>query len=509
MVEAITKMHPSTTLVAEKLFKAWCMAPIKRKSRKVAESFRQGKMAEPLIHNNIQSFVSENTSALIKIVHLTTVGMTRSSDDGISAVSPDGVGVLQFSLLDDIEDARTVEEKDVVKLKKFFEVASNNTNTLLKDESEGGIWKLVMVALEYKHKSQPATIAKNQSIVSTVLNGRCVVVLNLGHEEDRTIFQKSIPNIDYRCQVLHELVVCSVGCVMYICASTRIDFALIILLPNTIVESYVALMKYSQESHFEWLYEEGSAMARYDRDLTRMPDFKGISNWGYAGDRDTVKCRLQLMMALFELRQELGKPLEACTYLLPKVIPRWNIEKGGVDDMSQVLAHVLNWCGPINPLQVMWMRVTFVCLYNDWRLHELIETHEYLLSEECTSFYKYQDKRQKVGKPFVDFLCSAFDALKVPAELNKGDSPRKRSDGVSREPVAETADAVEWQFRTAKHISRFGKSYHAQRTASTCSLCHVPLCSEPPAPQEQGAGLCPLPQMSCFERWHTCREIMP
>lgn len=68
-------------------------------------------------------------------------------------------------------------------------------------------------------------------------------------------------------------------------------------------------------------------------------------DWGYAGDHDTVKCRLQVMMALFELRLEKGKPLEACTYLLPKFISKWNIEKGGVDDMSQVLAHVLNWCG--------------------------------------------------------------------------------------------------------------------------------------------------------------------
>lgn len=150
-------------------------------------------------------------------------------------------------------------------------------------------------------------------------------------------------------------------------------------------------------------------------------------DWGYAGDHDTVKCRLQVMMALFELRLEKGKPLEACTYLLPKFISKWNIEKGGVDDMSQVLAHVLNWCGPINPLQVMWLRVTFVsCLYNDWRIHELIETHDYLQSDQCSSFYKYQDKRQKVGKPFVDFLCEAFDALEVPADLNKGASPQKR-----------------------------------------------------------------------------------
>lgn len=230
------------------------------------------------------------------------------------------------------------------------------------------------------------------------------------------------------------------------------------------------------------------------------------------------------------------------------------------------------------------------CLYNDWRIHELIETHDYLQSDQCSSFYKYQDKRQKVGKPFVDFLCEAFDALEVPADLNKGASPQKRGGdeqgsatlgevsgnlehlrratwnteryiefrldsskkhkvcsfsqlqavGAIDDPAIkrnkkvrlseESQDSQESNVSDAsrrrvdatrrwcavcttsirvggklKHRSRRGEGYHAKRTASTCVLCHVPLCTEPPAKD----GSLEVPQMSCFEMWHTCRELLP
>lgn len=134
-------------------------------------------------------------------------------------------------------------------------------------------------------------------------------------------------------------------------------------------EIYRALMKFVQIEHFSWLYKEGTSMNEYDRDLSKMPDFKSIASWGYAESRETIWCRLQVMMALHQRRLEEKAPLKGYTYLLPAMVSRWNIEKGGVDDMSQVLSHVLNWCGPVNPMQVLWMRVTFVCLYNDWRLH--------------------------------------------------------------------------------------------------------------------------------------------
>lgn len=194
----------------------------------------------------------------------------------------------------------------------------------------------------------------------------------------------------------------------------------------------------------------------------------------------------------------------------------------------------------------------------------------------------------------MDFLCSAFDAVTVPTDLNKGESPQKRSGGPVTagviqgnlehtrrtrwtteeqyiefrldsskkhrmcsfshlQAVGTIDDPVEIRSKKLRlsegsqgsqesqqsvasskrkadvtrrwcvvcsdatrvggkltHKSRLGEGYKARRTAidSTCALCHAPLCSEPP--RREGAQVGDAPQIvSCFDIWHTCRDLNP
>lgn len=68
-----------------------------------------------------------------------------------------------------------------------------------------------------------------------------------------------------------------------------------------------------------------------------MPKFD--IKYGYAADRVTMKCRIQLMIAPNDLRMKLGHPIPPGSNLIPVAIAMWNAQKGCIDDFSKVLSH--------------------------------------------------------------------------------------------------------------------------------------------------------------------------
>jgi hypothetical protein len=78
MIEALVKQYPSDLLVFQKLVMAWCMAPIKSKSKGIVKSFQQGQMAEPLIHENVVAFIKMHSREMITVVQAFNVGHVKS-----------------------------------------------------------------------------------------------------------------------------------------------------------------------------------------------------------------------------------------------------------------------------------------------------------------------------------------------------------------------------------------------------------------------------------------------
>jgi hypothetical protein len=83
MVSAVAKQHPSDALIFQKIVTAWCMTPIKKKNRDVIEAFRQGKVAEPLIHENVVEFIAQHTKGMVSVEQGFNIGLVKSRADHI------------------------------------------------------------------------------------------------------------------------------------------------------------------------------------------------------------------------------------------------------------------------------------------------------------------------------------------------------------------------------------------------------------------------------------------
>ena len=59
--------------------------------------------------------------------------------------------------------------------------------------------------------------------------------------------------------------------------------------------------------------------------------------YSYAKDAETVRCDLQIMMCLWRLCMETGRPLLPADARIPKYVSAWNIQKGPIEDMSHAL----------------------------------------------------------------------------------------------------------------------------------------------------------------------------
>jgi hypothetical protein len=86
-------------------------------------------------------------------------------------------------------------------------------------------------------------------------------------------------------------------------------------------------------NYLDWLFNAGTN--EFDKTLEGMPRYRP-NDWGHAKDDATVRCRLGIMMGLYELRKESGRPLLPSDGLKPLMVSMWNIGKGPIDDMSQV-----------------------------------------------------------------------------------------------------------------------------------------------------------------------------
>lgn len=421
----LLKQYPHKSLVLEKIFKAWCMAPIKRKGNSTRDSFRQGRMAEPLIHESISTFLDSKTSGSIIISLMKEVGLIRSIDHSIAAVSPDGIAVITCSIDESINES--------VRLSNLL---NRSDHSLVNKEDQ---YISFVCAMEYKHKSSIKTVATTQQIVSQVLMNKLVQIIDLDNDEDVKLFHKAVPEPDYRMQIIHELVCTNSAALCFVVATTKIEFCLICLAPTSICEAYSNMLEHIRSKYLSWMFIPGTN--NFDKELSNFPknDVKYISNWGYAVDVDTVCVRLQLMMGLDDLRQRLDTPLTKCNSLLPKPVSMWNKMKGPIDDLSKVLAHNLGKFGPISPMCVIWIRAVSTMLYNIWRLHALYSLREKI--SEIHTFEKYQVERKKIGLSFKNFLKDLFTNINLPSSLPLNELV-EQSNNLTNTPSLMTAGQV-------------------------------------------------------------------
>jgi hypothetical protein len=80
--------------------------------------------------------------------------------------------------------------------------------------------------------------------------------------------------------------------------TTSILYSVLILFPPTMLKLYETCMLYSKEKYLYWLFGEDGLQ---DTTLDRLPQYN--IKWGYGINLNTLKCKLQVMMEFFKLRQ--------------------------------------------------------------------------------------------------------------------------------------------------------------------------------------------------------------
>jgi hypothetical protein len=211
------------------------------------------------------------------------------------------------------------------------------------------------------------------------------------------------------------------------------------------------------KNYVPWLFKPGTN--EFDKTLKSMPSYNANDiKWGYAKDDGTVRCRLGVMMGLYDLRKETGRPLPPSDGLKPLMVSMWNVGKGPIDDMSQVLSTCLPSFGPINGMCWIWIRAWMLMIFNAWRLNSMHAMSEFVLSDQCVSRKQLLAARSSHGKTYAAFLQTLFDTLEMPvllrgvADINDSLSPPRPTTKKRRITYTMWCKEEDWiKFRTTPH----------------------------------------------------------
>jgi hypothetical protein len=151
-------------------------------------------MAEPIIHENTLPFINLNAKGWICVVQAYNVGLIKSRQDHISAISPDAMCVIECST---VGLQSTDESSLAIVVRKLSQFLSDVTDEVenVQDNPQGTVFNF-MPTMEYKHKSDLKTQQEARRIRSEILKEDKVVVLNLLMKDDASVFRSAIPIIN-------------------------------------------------------------------------------------------------------------------------------------------------------------------------------------------------------------------------------------------------------------------------------------------------------------------------
>jgi hypothetical protein len=145
----------------------------------------------------------------------------------------------------------------------------DNVVPFIRRSTEFGVVVNFMATMEFKHKSETATQQEARRIRSHLLNDEKVVVLNLHLESGVGLFRSSVPNIDDRCQVIHECIACKTQIGIYAVATAQVEYVLIVIVPSDVRQAYRGFTNLVRNDYLDWIFIPGTN--DYDRTLARMP----------------------------------------------------------------------------------------------------------------------------------------------------------------------------------------------------------------------------------------------
>ena len=474
------------TNVMNALMKTWFMAPFKSKA------CREGTLNEPFIFSHFPSFVSqksvpcllpEGRRIVIETIH--EFGLLCHRDEKLAAFSPDAI-------------AAVVEES-----------------------LSAGTTRRYVALVEMKSKCSQATLGRENQLIAEF-----GAYQEINADEYPQVFQASIPDLSYRCQLLHGMASGSLNHAFYVVASLRKIIRVVhIRVGSLIRQQYVSAIANFGQQHLKWIRDG----------VVPTMTFEAGS---HSVDHHSVQSTLDLWIALCRLIEGQGRPVPAGCHLIPEVVATWNRGKGPIDVYSRFQKNCKSSHAHHGPVGAIWLRLIMTCVYNAYHAHNLSRTVSFLMSDECKSFKDFQQRRAR-QPPFRQFCLELANDLKIeviPPSLyescsdndDDGQMMRRTEDGGnnSSSSVVITYNKREAYFSKLPLIERRknrrvnhrptsfnrqsscvwccrldhsnGRKHarHGMKTTWRCSVCEVPLCKRP---RYNG--------QSCFDLFHEAETL--
>eukprot|EP01135_Chromosphaera_perkinsii_P002659 Nk52_evm27s226 gene=Nk52_evmTU27s226 len=243
---------------------------------------------------NIHMFIAKQAESILEIVWQKRYGLMMKAEEqllGIS-VSPDFMVLLKFDVQKLTQESSNVPSNDFLAL----QLMCNE----LKLEKTQGKYIHMIACCEFKHRCSAVTVQKAHDILDTVLKQKFRVLKYSDNAISKTL------SVDDRYQVLHQALAANVNFVLYGVSDKGGDFVFVILIyfDNYIIQCLrEGLLRFRQD-YFSWLYKTKntptSKHVTFDKKLSNMPIMDYVK-FKTAGDRETVKVGLQIMMHLMDI----------------------------------------------------------------------------------------------------------------------------------------------------------------------------------------------------------------
>jgi hypothetical protein len=202
-------------------------------------------------------------------------------------------------------------------------------------------------------------------------------------EEDPQLFQASIPDLSYRCQLLHGMASGGLDHAFFVVASLRKIIRVVYVRVGSLIrEQYLSAITNFGQKHLNWIAEGIVPTMTFEAGC-------------HSVDHHSVQCTLDLWRALCRLIQGQGQPVPAGRHLIPEVVATWNRGKGPIDVYSRFQKNCKSAQIHLGPVGAIWLRLIMTCVYNAYHAHNLSRTVSYLMSDECKSFKNFQQRRAR------------------------------------------------------------------------------------------------------------------
>jgi hypothetical protein len=370
------------------------------------------------------------------------------------------------------------------------------------DTSPDGSLSSAVALVEMKSKCSQATLSEEMELVT--LYGE---YQEINAEEDPMSFKSSIPDISYRCQLVHGMASAGLDNAFYVVASLRKIIRVVrVRISNLIRGQYMSAIADLGRQHLRWIVDGG---------VVPEMEFQAGS---HAVDQHSVQTTFDLWKAMSNLiLVERGRPLPAGRHLLPEVVATWNRGKGPIDVYSRFQKNCKSVHSRLGPLAAIWMRLIMTTVYNAYHSFNLSRTAAFLASNECESFKDFQrirarqssfrqfcqllanDLTVEVASPFVfadnhnndgggseeEMLTNDNESVQEVIVYNKREAffsrpkliAKRLSRRIAHVPCSARKQAsCVWCCRLDHHPGLTKHSRHGRKTTWFCGTCDVPLC---------------------------------